>query len=103
MFAPKNAGDRLREAREEKGLTLAQAVGLTGYSKSTLVRYEMHGPGNPVTLHNICLAYGIHPLMIWSAAYPDAEAVLLGNLPPECKEIFWNLAQAIAECNEKDE
>ncbi|MCZ4281124.1 XRE family transcriptional regulator [Kiloniella laminariae] len=82
-------GDRIRDLRKEKSLTLDQLAALSGVSKSMLSQIE-RGQANPTfaTLWNLTQSFGmdIHELLEGTPRGPEPDVVRIelvpGNLTP---------------------
>ncbi len=80
-------GERLRLAREEKGYSVSDVEGITGYSKSKIWRIEREGTRDLLTVADLCDTYGV-----------DIRIVLFGemaanNVPQKIKDYIIELGR----------
>lgn len=85
-------GKRLRRARHDNGLTLARACAITGYSESTLRRYETAGCRDVLILADLARAYGRN---VQDIIFGPAPELFVYTIPPECRKFIVELATHI--------
>ncbi|MEJ1396378.1 MAG: helix-turn-helix transcriptional regulator [Candidatus Sedimenticola sp. (ex Thyasira tokunagai)] len=64
MTTKKGVGQRLRQAREDAGLTQQDASNRVGYSVRQIGRFENKGTGDLFVIQAFAEAYGIHVIKI---------------------------------------
>lgn len=96
LASPKTIGERLRLAREERGITRKQLAEKIPYSARSIRRWEDEGYDSLSAVNAVCCALDMHPAhVLFSTDAQKDGAVIAAWLPNACLDVIQKLANNI--------